>query len=48
LIRHRGNLPVRAASAPHAIAGMTTLNEKMFVEAAQAMALRVVKEGGTG
>ena len=26
---------------------MTTLNEKTFVEAAQAMALRVVKEGGT-
>jgi len=36
--RVRSNTPLQA---------LTTLNEKTFVEAAQAMALRVVKEGGT-
>ncbi len=36
--RVRSNTPLQA---------LTTLNEKMFVEAAQAMALRVIKEGGT-
>jgi len=37
-----GNLPVRAASAPTTpLQALTTLNEKMFVGAAQAMALRV-------
>jgi hypothetical protein len=35
--RARSNTPLQA---------LTTLNEKTFVEAAQAMALRVVKEGG--
>jgi hypothetical protein len=35
--RVRSNTPLQA---------LTTLNEKMFVEAAQAMALRIVKEGG--
>lgn len=35
--RVRSNTPLQA---------LTTLNEKMFVEAAQAMALRVIKEGG--
>jgi hypothetical protein len=35
--RLRSNTPLQA---------LTTLNEKTFVEAAQAMALRVVKEGG--
>ena len=36
--RVRSNTPLQA---------LTTLNEKTFVEAAQAMALRVIKEGGT-
>jgi hypothetical protein len=36
--RVRSNTPLQA---------LTTLNEKTFVEAAQAMALRVMKEGGT-
>jgi hypothetical protein len=36
--RVRSNTPLQA---------LTTLNEKVFVEAAQAMALRVIKEGGT-
>jgi hypothetical protein len=36
--RVRSNTPLQA---------LTTLNEKVFVEAAQAMALRVVKEGGS-
>jgi hypothetical protein len=36
--RVRSNTPLQA---------LTTLNEKEFVEAAQAMALRVIKEGGT-
>src|SRR5439155_20721946 len=36
--RMRSNTPLQA---------LTTLNEKTFVEAAQAMALRVVKEGGS-
>jgi hypothetical protein len=36
--RVRSNTPLQA---------LTTLNEKTFVEAAQAMALRVLKEGGT-
>jgi hypothetical protein len=36
--RVRSNTPLQA---------LTTLNEKTFVEAAQAMAMRVVKEGGT-
>src|SRR3989454_12067201 len=35
--RVRSNTPLQA---------LTTLNEKTFIEAAQAMALRVVKEGG--
>jgi hypothetical protein len=35
--RARSNTPLQA---------LTTLNEKMFVEAAEAMALRVIKEGG--
>jgi hypothetical protein len=35
--RSRSNTPLQA---------LTTLNEKSFVEAAQAMALRVIKEGG--
>jgi hypothetical protein len=35
--RARSNTPLQA---------LTTLNEKTFVEAAQAMALRIVKEGG--
>ena len=35
--RARSNTPLQA---------LTTLNEKSFVEAAQAMALRVIKEGG--
>jgi hypothetical protein len=36
--RARSNTPLQA---------LTTLNERTFVEAAQAMALRVIKEGGT-
>ena len=36
--RARSNTPLQA---------LTTLNEKTFVEAAQAMALRVIKEGGS-
>jgi hypothetical protein len=36
--RVRSNTPLQA---------LTTLNEKTFVEAAQAMALRIMKEGGT-
>jgi hypothetical protein len=36
--RLRSNTPLQA---------LTTLNEKAFVESAQAMALRVIKEGGT-
>jgi hypothetical protein len=36
--RVRSNTPLQA---------LTTLNEKTFVEAAQAMALRVIREGGT-
>jgi hypothetical protein len=36
--RVRSNTPLQA---------LTTLNEKTYVEAAQAMALRVMKEGGT-
>jgi hypothetical protein len=36
-VRTRSNTPLQA---------LTTLNEKTFVEAAQAMGLRVLKEGG--